>query len=113
MALLKKIENENGIILNYHRIVSINNVTNIISNIEVASYINQEQRLKEEKYQQIQLKNSNNEQLTDKEEEIINNGINVFTETKFYNVEYNKLLNVDNAYEYLKKLDTFKDAENI
>ena len=38
MALKKEIELENGIIVNYHRIVSINKITNDCNIIEVASY---------------------------------------------------------------------------
>ena len=47
MALKKEMILENGIILNYHRVVSVNNVTNQQSVIEVASYINEAQREKE------------------------------------------------------------------
>ena len=38
--------------------------------------------------------------------------MNVFIDTKFYSKEYDKNLNVDNAYDYLKTLDEFKDAED-
>ena len=47
MALKKEMILENGIILNYHRVVSVNNITNQQSVIEVASYINEAQREKE------------------------------------------------------------------
>ena len=57
MALKKNITLNNGIILNYHRVVSVNNITNQTSIIEVASYINEEQRLKEKEYQKLLLKN--------------------------------------------------------
>ena len=49
MALKKEIELENGIILNYHRITSLNKVTNIMNRIEVNSYISESQRDKEKK----------------------------------------------------------------
>ena len=38
MALLKEIELENGIKVNYHRITSVNEITNNNSIIEVSSY---------------------------------------------------------------------------
>lgn len=47
MALKKDIELDNGIIVTYHRIVSIVKVTNKLCVIEVASYINKLQREKE------------------------------------------------------------------
>ena len=40
MALKKEIELENGVMLNYHRIVSFNKITNISNVIEIASYTN-------------------------------------------------------------------------
>ena len=47
MALKKEIELENGITTNYHRIVSINKITNNCNIIEVASYTSEKQREKE------------------------------------------------------------------
>ena len=44
MALSKKIENENGVTTNYHRIVSINEIVNEQTLIEVASYTSEEKR---------------------------------------------------------------------
>ena len=38
MAIIKNIELENGVVVNYHRVVSVDNITNISSIIEVASY---------------------------------------------------------------------------
>jgi microcompartment protein CcmL/EutN len=113
MGLLKNIELENGIAANYHRIVSVNSITNISTNIEVASYINEDQRLKEEAYQNAQKKNANNEELTEEEKLLLENGINVFIVTKFYQTAYDKDLNVENAYNYLKTLDEFKQAKNV
>lgn len=95
MALKKNITLDNGIVLNYHRIVSVNNITNQQSIIEVASYINEEQREKEKEWYE------NNEE-----------DMNVFIETKYYSKEYDENLNVTNAYDYLKTLEEFKDAED-
>ena len=44
MALRKKIKNKNDIELSYHRIVSLNKITNQTNILEVASYIDGEQR---------------------------------------------------------------------
>lgn len=95
MAILKKIELNNGIITNYHRVVSINNITNHSSIIEVASYTNEDKRLEEK--------------------EAIENGtpMNVFIETNYLSTDYNKNLNVDNAYDYLKTTEMFEDAKDV
>ena len=47
MALIKKIELENGVIVNYHRIATINKITNNITILEISSYINEEKRIEE------------------------------------------------------------------
>lgn len=94
MALIKKIELENGVTTNYHRIVSVNNITNIETIIEVASYTSKEKR--EEEIEALE----NNDEM------------NIFIENKYYNVTYDKDMNVDSAYDYLKTLDEFKDAKN-
>lgn len=97
MALKKDITLDNGIVLNYHRVVSVNNITNQISNIEVASYINEEQREKEKAWY----------------EENKQTDMNIFINTCFYSKEYDKELNVDSAYDYLKTLKEFEGTEDI
>ena len=97
MALKKEIVLDNGIITNYHRIVSINNIINKNSIIEVASYINEVQRNKEKEWYE-----------TKSQEDI-----NVFINSKFYSKEYDENLNVVNAYGYLKTLDEFIESEDI
>lgn len=94
MALKKEIELENGIILNYHRIASINKITNVQTIIEVASYTSEEKR-------QI-------------EKEALENGeaFNVFIETIFLNKEYNEVDTIENLYDYLKTTEMFENAEN-
>ena len=89
MALIKEIELNNGIKVNYHRIVSVNNVTNHASIIEIASYTSKEKREQEkEAFERKEF-------------------IDVFKETKFIEKEYEEDLNVVSAYEYLKTLPEF------
>ena len=89
MALIKEIELENGVKVNYHRIVSVNNVTNHASIIEVASYTSKEKREQEkEAFERKEF-------------------IDVFKETQFIEKEYEEDLNVVSAYEYLKTLPEF------
>jgi hypothetical protein len=98
MALMKEIELDNGVILNYHRIVSINKITNNQNIIEIASYTNETKRQEE-----IDYYNSTEE---DKK-------INVYIDTTYINKDYNENETIEDVYEYLKTTDKFKDAENI
>ena len=92
MAIIKEIELENGIKVNYHRVVSINKVTNSQNIIEVASYTNKQKR----------------------KEEIEKTGqeTNIFIHTTYLNTAYDDSININNVYNYLKTLDLFKDAIN-
>lgn len=94
MALSKEIVLENGITVNYHRVVSVNNITNHASIIEVASYTSEEKRQEEK----TALEN--------------NEPMNIFIATEYLNKEYTQKLDVDAAYVYLKTLDKFSGAED-
>lgn len=95
MALKKKIELENGIVVNYHRITTINKITNNTTVIEVSSYISEEKR--------------------QDEAEALQNGtiMNVFIDTTFINKEYNETDTIKDLYSYLKTTEKFKDAEDV
>ena len=97
MALSKQIELENGITVNYHRIVSINKITNDSNVIEVASYTSQEKREKEREYY-------NSEE--------IDKSMNVFIDTTYINKEYEENETIEDVYNYLKTTEKFKDAED-
>lgn len=115
MALLKEIELENGIILNYHRIASIDKVTNIINRIEVNSYISENQREKEKRYQELQKKSIEigYENLTDEEKAELNRGINVLVEADFIETDYDNTMTIEQAYDYLKTTEKYKDAKDV
>lgn len=98
MAIKKEIELENGIIVNYHRIVSINKITNSCNIIEVASYTSENQREKEKEYYRS----------IDEDKQM-----NVFIETDYIQKEYLENETIEECYEYLKTLDKFKDAIDI
>ena len=95
MALYKEIEQQNGIITNYHRVVSVNIITNIHNIIEIASYTSQQKR--EEELDSIKNKT----------------GCNVFIETTLKMANYNQNMTVEDAYKWLKTLPDFDDAEDI
>ena len=92
MAILKEIILDSGIPVNYHRVVSVNNITNQTSIIEVGSYVSKNKRLEEKE------KLANNEKM------------NVFISTKYLHKEYTQNLNVVSAYDYLKTLEEFSGA---
>lgn len=113
MALQKQIELENGVVLNYHRITSLNKITNISNNIEISSYTNEHQREKEYEYQQVQLKNIAGEELTEEERQLLDKGINVFINTTFLQLPYDENQTIEEAYEYLKETDKFSGSKDI
>lgn len=94
MALSKKIELDNGILLNYHRIVSINKITNHGTIIEIAGYTSKEKR--EEEIEKL----ASNEEM------------NIYIDTSFENVDYDEETTIKDWYEYLKTTDKYKDAED-
>ena len=95
MALLKKIELNNGVIVNYHRISSINKITNKAVIIEVTSYTSKEKRQEE-----IDYYNSSEE----------NKKMDVFINTIFINKEYNENDTIKDLYEHLKTTENFEGA---
>ena len=98
MALQKQIVLENGIVTNYHRIVSINKITNNSTIVEIASYISKEQRDKEIAYYKSEAE--------DKQ-------MNVFIDTAYMSVDYDENKNIQDLYNYLKSTEKFKDAKDI
>lgn len=98
MALKKDIELENGIIVGYHRISAISTYVNNSIVISVASYINEEKR---------------NEEKIEKTDEEYSRDINNIVTTLTEIAEYSEDFDVKTAYEYLKTLDKFKDAEDV
>lgn len=89
MAIIKQMELENGIVINYHRVVSVNNITNKSSIIEMAGYTGKAKREEE------------------KQKTVTGEPMNVFIHTKYINVPYDANLNVNTAYEYIKTLDEY------
>lgn len=98
MALQKQIELDNGVTVKYHRIVSINKITNNSTIIEVASYTSKEKRQEEiDYYASTKLDKT----------------MNVFIDTTYINVDYDENKTIQDLYEYLKTTDKFKDAEDV
>jgi hypothetical protein len=94
MGLRKGITLSNGVSVSYHRIVSINNITNVSTIIEVGSYTSEEKR-EEEK---VAIQNAQS--------------IDVFIDTEYINKDYTENMTIEQAYDYLKTLDKFKSSED-
>lgn len=94
MAILKAIELPSGVTVNYHRVVSVNNITNHASIIEVASYTSKAKR--------------------EEEKTALGNGesMDVFIDTKNIPLEYDQYLNVVSAYDYLKTTEKYSGAKD-
>lgn len=94
MALSKSIELDNGVILNYHRIVTITKITNHSTVLEIAGYTSAAKREQEVK----QLKNGEE--------------INVYIDTTFMSVDYDEDTTIKDWYDYLKTTEKYSGAED-
>ena len=95
MALLKQIELDNGIILNYHRIVAITKVTNHSTILEVAGYTSKEKR--DQEISQLM----NGEEVT------------VYIDTSFMSADYDENTTIKDWYDYLKTTEKYLDSEDV
>lgn len=101
MALQKEIELENGVIVNYHRIVNLMKITNQQTIIEIASYISKAKRDEE----QEAIKTAEGGNAPD---------LNIFINTEYINKEYIENENIEDVYTYLKEnIDKYKNAQDI
>jgi hypothetical protein len=97
MALYKHIVLSSGVEVVYHRVVSLNQITNVETVIEIAGYTSREKRQEEQHgfetgYQEP---------------------IDVFIDTRYISAPYSSVTTVDEAYEYLKTLPQYTGAEDI
>ena len=91
MALLKEIELNNGVVVKYHRIVSVNKITNQSTTIEVGSYIDEQKR---------------NDEMTGRV-------IGTYIETEYIDVDYDENSNITDYYNYLKTTEKYNGAEDV
>ena len=113
MALKKDLLLKNGINVSYHRIAVLNEIINQSINIQVLSYLDEFKRIAEKDYEDIQEKISNNEEVTEEEMQKISEGFDTYIYHSNYQIDYQNDFDVKDAYEYLKSLEEFKDAEDI
>ena len=94
MALLKTIELDSGIVLNYHRIVTITKITNHSTILEIAGYTSKAKR--EQEINQFK----SGEDIT------------VYVDTTFMSVPYDENTTIKDWYTYLKTTDKYNGAED-
>ena len=91
MALQKAITQHNGVITNYHRIMSVIMTTNRQNSITVISYIDKTFR-------------------DDEKDQVL---VEPYREAKTYEIDYDGTMTIELAYEYLKSLPEFEGAIDI
>lgn len=96
MALKKRIVQWNGVPTEYHRIYNIENIVNHGTVIKVYSYINEGEREREKEKPIYSIRTED-----------------IYLAVDEIELPYNDTLTVDDAYEYLKTLDKYSDAEDI
>lgn len=96
MALIKEIELENGVPVRYHRVVSVNTVTNVQAVVEVASYVSQAKREAE------------------KSALAAGEPMDVFIRTRYLCAPYGACPTAAAAYRWLKESEPeFQGAEDV
>ena len=95
MALYKSMELENGVVVNYHRITSLNIITNVQNVIEISSYTSEAKREEEQK--------------------ALSNGelSNVYVHTRILSAPYDQSATIQSVYEHLKMLPEFEGSTDI
>lgn len=101
MGLKKHVTLDNGVQLNYFRVVSLNVITNEQNIIEVAGYTSQAKRREE------------SAALDEARETGQYPETNVFISTEYFNASYDQHMTVASAYEWLKALPEFEGAEDV
>lgn len=91
MALFKKIEQSDGVVTDYHRILFLQTTVNQQNSIVVVSYVSSDIR----------------------EDEKRNSLNRPYMRSKTYETDYDSDMTIEEAYEFLKTLPDFKDAEDV
>ena len=89
MALFKPVRQDDGVTTNYHRIISLNLWPNSHISIGVLSYVDEKSR---------------------RDNNILGTPYNRSTT---YEIDYDENMSIAGAYEYLKTLPEFEDAEDV
>lgn len=92
MALYKPLEQSDGVVTNYHRILYYQTTVNRQNSIVVLSYVDEKSRNRERDISDVD---------------------QPYTKCITYEIDYDPTMTIESAYEYLKTLEAYKDADNI
>ena len=96
MALMKEIELSSGIPVRYHRVASVNTITNVQDIVEVDSYVSQAKREEEKAALET------------------NEPMDVFINARYFYAPYGSCPTVARAYEWIKaNVEDFAGAEDV
>ena len=109
MAISKKITLANGVAVNYHRVVSVNTVTNVSNIIELASYTSKrtEEKAALEAGRAAAAAEGGDAPNAGAVEH------DVFIQTSYYNAGYDQGMTIVDAYEWVKALPEFEGATDV
>lgn len=92
MALYKSIKQDDDVTTNYHRILYLTQTVNRQNSIAVVSYVDKQSR----------------------EKDIVDYGDKrPYSHAITYETDYDEAMNIEKAYEYLKTLPVFENAEDV
>lgn len=95
MAIAKALELENGVVVGYHRVVSITTVVNLQTTVEVRSYTTAEKRAEE------------------KEALAGGDPASVYTKSKYHVLPYDGGMTVEGAYAAVKAMPEYEGASDV
>lgn len=111
MAISKKITLANGVAVNYHRVVSVNTITNHANVIELASYTSKTKRTEEKAALE-----AGRAAAAAEGGDAPNAGAvehDVFIQTSYFNADYDQGMTIVDAYEWVKALPEFEGAADV
>lgn len=102
MAIKKQVVADNGIVTEYHRIAMVKIDTNQQNTILVHSYLSEDGRQIEKDYEAGKYRD-------------LDEGLMKwpYVDSQYISTEYDGDMTVSKAYEYLKTLPQYEDAENV
>lgn len=100
MALQKEVEQPDGVVTAYHRVVRVNIMTNEMNLVEVASYATSAARKRQLEFEAAQGAGGDP-------------GTPPYIATTFHTAAYDEAMSVPKAYEYLKTLDVYSGALDV
>lgn len=95
MALNKKIGLGNGVVINYHRVVSVNIITNVQNVVEVSGYTSRTKRSEERAAIEACAL------------------MDIYIDTRILSAPYDPAMTVDTAYAWLKMLPEYEGATDV